>query len=368
MAHSDALSITQGTLFFGGYFRTHHNGLTFARKLGATGRYNLYLSTANIIFYDGTVTSSLATDISGSTSVAVSFGVGTKPEFYLDGASIGVGSTNQTVPATNQDLNFLGYGGSTAGADSPVSVVLFFDQPFTSTEIAALHEWSQSRFTVHKCWPGGGLDIPTLSGAAREPRYLDTIQADRVSLVTHTSGKVSNSNYHIQSGQWRISEHADTGERYFDCIASGIIWRDNVEAYGSWEFEVYKSADANQMNMAFCTADATAPLTNDNRIQINNNEAVRLITNNTVRAATANGYVEIGVRYTIRVTRSAANEFTMYIRGGHFGDNFVLVDVTGGSGTNPIVDAVVTTSQYWAADIDTGDRIYFDRQYAGVIT
>lgn len=52
-----------------------------------------------------------------------------------------------------------------------------------------------------------------------------------------------------------------------------------------------------------------------------------------------------------------ANTFAVFIKGGAFGDNYTLVSTAGGSGTNPIVDASYTTSNYFVTDLDAGDRI-----------
>ena len=52
-----------------------------------------------------------------------------------------------------------------------------------------------------------------------------------------------------------------------------------------------------------------------------------------------------------------ADSFAVFIKGGDFGDIYNLVDTTGGSGTNPVVDATYTTSEYLVADLDAGDKI-----------
>ena len=52
-----------------------------------------------------------------------------------------------------------------------------------------------------------------------------------------------------------------------------------------------------------------------------------------------------------------ANTFAVFIKGGSFGDDWTLVDTTGGSGSNPVTDATYTTSEYLVADLDAGDRI-----------
>jgi hypothetical protein len=50
-----------------------------------------------------------------------------------------------------------------------------------------------------------------------------------------------------------------------------------------------------------------------------------------------------------------ADSFAVFIKGGDFGNEYNLVDTTGGSGSNPIVDATYTTSEFFVADLDAGD-------------
>lgn len=52
-----------------------------------------------------------------------------------------------------------------------------------------------------------------------------------------------------------------------------------------------------------------------------------------------------------------ADTFAVFIKNGSFGDNWTLVDTTGGSGSNPVVDSTYTTSEYFVADLDAGDRL-----------
>jgi len=73
---------------------------------------------------------------------------------------------------------------------------------------------------------------------------------------------------------------------------------------------------------------------------------------------TATSYISINAWYKIKVTRTTDGEFTVYIKGGDFGnDAWTLVDVTGGSGSNPCTDGTYSESNYFVCDIDSGDRI-----------
>ena len=52
-----------------------------------------------------------------------------------------------------------------------------------------------------------------------------------------------------------------------------------------------------------------------------------------------------------------ADTFAVFIKGGDFGNEYTLVDATGGSGSNPVVDATYTTSEFFVTDLDEDDTI-----------
>jgi len=62
-----------------------------------------------------------------------------------------------------------------------------------------------------------------------------------------------------------------------------------------------------------------------------------------------------------------ADTFACFIKGGAFGDDdWTLVDVTGGSGSNPVTDNTYTDSEFIVGDLDVGDRIGIIIKYNGV--
>jgi len=67
--------------------------------------------------------------------------------------------------------------------------------------------------------------------------------------------------------------------------------------------------------------------------------------------------IQINTWYNIKITRSEVGIFTSYIRGGAFGNNWTLINVTGGTGTNPFTDNTITASNYFVLDLDAGDKI-----------
>ena len=77
----------------------------------------------------------------------------------------------------------------------------------------------------------------------------------------------------------------------------------------------------------------------------------------TTHWATAASYISATTWYGIQFKNEADGEKTTNIKGGAFGDSWNLVDVSGGSGSNPVVDATYSTSKYIVFDLDVGDRI-----------
>ena len=57
----------------------------------------------------------------------------------------------------------------------------------------------------------------------------------------------------------------------------------------------------------------------------------------------------------------------MYIKWGSFWDNYVLVDVTLGGGTNPVTDNTYTTSNFMVIDNDVWDQISWISLLKGII-
>jgi hypothetical protein len=72
---------------------------------------------------------------------------------------------------------------------------------------------------------------------------------------------------------------------------------------------------------------------------------------------TDNNYIDINQYYTLKIIRSTLGEFTAYIKGNKFGNDYVLVDTTGGYGTNPVIGNTHTTSKFMVIDNNAGDKV-----------
>ncbi|MEE9367166.1 MAG: hypothetical protein V3W44_10795 [Dehalococcoidales bacterium] len=220
VAHDDAIDLTNGTLYIHGLITRQFINQTFFRKLGVGVRYHFYSSNGtNLVLYDGTNASALVVPIVGETSLAACWTGGELPQFYLSGAAAGAGALVVNTAGTNQALTVFGEGAN--ACEIPSSFVVAWDAPLTTAEIADVHTWGEERFTPRKQWPGGGLDIPTRLGTNFYPAFMDNIQTARVTTANETTGKLSNTNFVINTGTWAITE--DALGRYVSCVVGGQL-------------------------------------------------------------------------------------------------------------------------------------------------
>ena len=148
----------------------------------------------------------------------------------------------------------------------------------------------------------------------------------------------------------------DKGAKYLECTSSGTLAIPSKQAYGEWEFDLYKKGSP---QIFFIQDSITSGSAQGYNILLNTNEGIQLqrkgVANDFV---TANDYIVDNTWYRIKVTRTLNGEFYVYIRGGGFGDNdWTLIDVSGGTGTNPIIQNTYITSKYFVVDLDIGDCI-----------
>ena len=164
------------------------------------------------------------------------------------------------------------------------------------------------------------------------------------------------------TGSYKVEENAD-GTKYQECASDGTTLKASNQAYNIWEFDLYKGADLNLTNIRIIQSGSGDDFY---LIQVNSNERIGFYRKSTKLMSTTNSFIDNNTWYKIKVTRnSSINEyvtgavgtFAIYIKGGSFGNEYVLIDVSGGSGTNPVLDNTYTTSNFFKVDTDAGDRI-----------
>lgn len=364
-------SVVDFTLIMCGNFAsTPGSGRLFSKRdAGGTHLEVFFGGATRFDIYDGSgSTSKDALDLSGVTSVAISCVSGNPAILYLDGSSAGSFSGASTISPDDAPIAVLNNTVGNSPAALGMQCIIWYPSVLAPSEISSVAKYEQARITPRKQWPGMGLRYPNrgdpYTPATGDPLFLDNIQTARVSLANETSGTLSNTTYHIESGSWKVAEDATTGERYIECVSAGIISRRNVDAYGTWEFTTSKP-DSVSIDVSFITNERTGAAPGY-RLLVNTSELVGL-----VRIGAANitisqsGYVDDSVyRYTI--TRSGSGEFTTYIEGGAYPRGTKL-DSSGG-GSNPNTDNAVTDSMYLTISAGAGCRLYLDHQFAGVVS
>jgi hypothetical protein len=180
-----------------------------------------------------------------------------------------------------------------------------------------------------------------------------------------TAGQVENTDFIRSTGTWKVTTDTVNGKtaKVLECVAAGIAYVDarllqgspTLDAYGTWEWWFYRGSTGNDLRVGFI-ADAVAaqPGYNGYEITMSGAERIYLYEMNGAAAGTKcrtddAAFVQ-QTWYQLRITRSGAGEFSLYLDG-------TLVDMTGGSGTNPTTDATYTTSNYILLEFDAGDKI-----------
>jgi hypothetical protein len=188
------------------------------------------------------------------------------------------------------------------------------------------------------------------------------------SVAAETSGELSNSPFRIESGSFKISTDTIGGDtcKVIECVTAGVcqvpaayFFGDETQAaHGSFEWWMLKDA-ASVSRVAFIGSQNTEPAAtgfDGYSFRVTIDEAVRLYKYTNGSSAllftTSDGFFSTTLWSKIKITRSSDGEFTGYI-------NDTLIDVSGGSGTNPITDTTYTTSKYIVLDLDAGDKIAY---------
>jgi hypothetical protein len=209
---------------------------------------------------------------------------------------------------------------------------------------------------------------------------LDLDLGDQVRNYTINSTLQDFNDFTQSTGTYEIDNLKSSDElllylegKGLDCTTSGVAYQASTDAYGEWEFRLNKplasTINVNQfissLNAKYNTVGNDGYMlyfSGDERVQLD------MFSNGSVSTIfrTAPNYVLIDTDYTLQILRNsvldeyvtgAIGTFAVYIKGGSFGSSYVLVDVTGGSGTNPVTDNTYTTSAYTVLDLDAGDNI-----------
>ena len=130
---------------------------------------------------------------------------------------------------------------------------------------------------------------------------------------------------------------------------SGVFYAENDDAYGVWEFTVWKEADSDlQIYLISPHSDDSA--SNTYRIRLSFVERIMLYRDEVTLFYSASEYITPNSWIKCKVIRYLTGEFFVYY-------NDVLVSTAGGEGTNPIIDNTYTTSINTVFSLNTLDAI-----------
>lgn len=196
--------------------------------------------------------------------------------------------------------------------------------------------------------------------------YLSCTPALRLTGEYSLYDNFSDGNYDgwtVSSGAYSVvdSTPLSGGTKALKCTTAGIISIPCNQAYGQWEFDWYKGGDANESRYFIVQniANDNITTTQGYRIQAFSDERIYISKHSPSGqlAYTNTSYISNNTWYRFKITRNTNGQFYLYIKGGSFGSDYVLVSVTGGSGTNPATDNTYTSSNYFVLDLDANDMI-----------
>jgi hypothetical protein len=232
--------------------------------------------------------------------------------------------------------------------------------------------------------------VDTTGGSGLNPRLDNNLTTSTYSLIDIDAGDglyqysinqtlIDTYNFTAGTAIYDIDGVASSDElllyqegKGLDCTTSGLVHISSTNAYGEWEFE---GNTLFQDGYIFISDNTGYPTNDGYYLTINGSGRLSLVSKVGGGASaifgTADNFITDSTFYGFRITRnSTINEFVtgaigtfaVYIKGGIYGDDYVLVDVTGGSGSNPVTNNTITTSSYSVFDKDAGGTIrYYTR-------
>lgn len=170
------------------------------------------------------------------------------------------------------------------------------------------------------------------------------------------AGKIPN-DWVVSSGSYAVEYDSSLGEYYLECLTAGVIgipvpqeMQDLTEGGFEWEWDMYQAGSTVPVFQPVATDEVGTNgyriLFKDGDDQIRFNEV-----GVTFHWITASSFINFAQWYTLKVTRDSAGEYTSYSDG-------TLIDVSGGSGSNPVThETTTTTTRFLVMDLDAGDRV-----------
>lgn len=218
---------------------------------------------------------------------------------------------------------------------------------------------------------------------AKLPYFLDDLKDANVSVAAEGGAArnfLSNTDWRFftTTGNFKIADATggDLYEKEIHCStgnATGVLYRDSKQAYGTWEFDFYKGADANEYEFAFVATNVDANTRNNYSLFLYSDESIGIARHNSGARAnllrSSASYISNSTWYRARITRAYNGDISLYIKSLYGNTDFqswTLAD-SSAAGTNPVNDTTYTSSIYTSWLPDTNDRIKNFKFWHGVI-
>jgi len=176
------------------------------------------------------------------------------------------------------------------------------------------------------------------------------------SNVNITAGQIEGTPFWVSSGTWKVSTDTIGGRtvKVLECVAAGVVYVDAAEAegdsaqdaYGTWEWSFYP-ATGTTPNMYPINDLPSSSSNNGYAVQWYSGSSFCYLGKLTAGAwttlQTSSGTYTADTWHKVRVTRSDASLFSVYVNGS-------LMDTA-------TTESTFTTSNYVIFDLDAGDKI-----------
>jgi len=167
-----------------------------------------------------------------------------------------------------------------------------------------------------------------------------------------------------------ILKYLKRGTKYLKCTTAGYLGLKSNIAYGTWEFDWFKGADANNIIVGFISPSLLNLINGGYYFHPQSDESIRIIIRqsdlNVALTQVSPGFFQNSVWYTIKIIRTAAGITTYWIKGGRFGNSYQLMP-SEVAGSNPFTNNTFTFCEYFVFDIDANDCIANLKIYPGII-
>lgn len=179
------------------------------------------------------------------------------------------------------------------------------------------------------------------------------------------------------TGSYKISElsvddsvlkHLTTGTKYLECTTEGNLY---ISLPNTSQFSVEFDVNMTTVGLFSYLYLLDSPMystANGYGVGTGYRNMIMRLTAGTSSqlSRTDSGVILNNVWYSFRLTRTISGVMTLYVRGGVFGQNWNLVNMTGGLGTNPTTDTAHSRFKTAMLVLRVGDRIANLKIYNGV--